>query len=135
LLVAGLLGCCNVVSADHASDTFLKMRIEGYFRNPLAFPEPGIDILAAPDPLAEELIQQTMPAAEQIQVMRGEAWIVQPGGGTGAGQPNGVGLWGLLLSTLASLLFGGCLSAANAYTPKQRRRRRVKIVMRKLASC
>jgi|GEM_PF-5679557 len=137
LLVAGLLGCCSVVSADHVGDTFVKMRVAAYFRNPLAFPEPGIDIVSGADMLAVEQSQTLMAADVRTQITRGENWFragdLTPSSGAAS---NGIALWSLLVSTFASLLCGGCLSMAGTYVPHvctRSKRRRVKVEIRKLA--
>jgi hypothetical protein len=134
LLVAGLLGACGFSAADLASDTFLKIRLENYFRNPLEFPEPGFDIIAAAEPLRDEQMRKVVAPEPQTELMRGDTWrALQPGRNDGE-QPNGTALWWLVSTTVICLAFGACLSAAQPAST-HRKRRRVKRVRRMMAGC
>lgn len=135
LLVAGLLGICNVLSADHASETFQQLRSENYFRNPLEFPEPGIEIIVPSTGTAENdamAIQMRITPEQRTEIMRGESGLLvrRPDGD----EPNGNGMWMLLLATLASLLTGVWFSMVRAGAVKRPPHRRVRVRVRRLAT-
>ena len=134
LFVAGLLGVCNVAAADLVRDTFLTLRVENYFHNPLAFPEPGMDILAAPQPLAQLADQAVIESGGPVPVMRGGSWSDLQFQGEAREQPNSRQLWWLLAT--AGLVAGATVSAAGRLgNHRHRPRRRVKTIARKMASC
>jgi hypothetical protein len=144
LLVAGLLGFCNAASADLASDTFLKIRVENYFRNPLAFPEPGFDIIAAAEPLSREGGEVSIGPDDQREILQRERWATAPGKEGAIAQDDRAGAWWAISSLCAFLLLGACVSAAGSRRPRVRRRRhssqirrrhRVKTTIRMMSYC
>ena len=134
LLIAGLLGACNYAAADSASDTFLKPRMEGFFRNPIEFPETGFDILAAGAPAPEVQMRRVIEPEPQTELMRGATWQALENNGYRGGERNGPALWWLVVSTVLCLGFGCCVSAVGSRVKSNRqRRRRAKTTIRMMA--
>ena len=134
LLIVGLLGACNDAAADLASDTFLNIRMENYFRNPLEFPEPGFDIISAAEPLPEVASQRVIQSESLPELMRGEAWMKAQPSADNVPEGNTAALWSLVASTVLCLFCGCYLSVVGTQAKTHRQRRRVRTTIRMMAS-